>query len=283
MVDHAAVDLAGIDRLEHGAVAPVRGEVAFHPFQPLQGRGFTLERQHGGNDRLEVGAGRRSAPAAFPVRTGEVHQRLGQFGFRQFARVVDEYRGARGNGHPVAMGRTVGRVDLFKGRRCHRREQPGVVDQHHGRGILGQEHIRRGGRAFLHDLIAHLGVVTIAHGDLDPGFLGEACNPGFSQALVLGVVDHDAVGVSGVPMAGAQQRGRQHRIFKKRRDRGDHAGQLLFYRIVHTDVTGTVVNYCRPIRIICRFAQGKCYAQAQKNHPVTGRAGNLFVFRSPLG
>ncbi|MNY29614.1 hypothetical protein D3C86_1636660 [compost metagenome] len=74
VVDHAAVDLAGIDRLEHGTVAPVRGKVAFHPFQPLEGRGFTLECQHGGDDRLEVGAGRRSAPAALPVRTGEVHQ-----------------------------------------------------------------------------------------------------------------------------------------------------------------------------------------------------------------
>ncbi len=58
VVDHAAVDLAGVDGLEHGAVATVDGRIGFHRLEPVEGGGFALEFQHRGDDGLEVGTGR---------------------------------------------------------------------------------------------------------------------------------------------------------------------------------------------------------------------------------
>ena len=46
------------------------------------------------------------------------------------------------------------------------------------------------------DLVAELGVAALAQRDLDAGLLGEGLGPGLGQALVLGVVDDDAVGSS---------------------------------------------------------------------------------------
>ena len=77
-----------------------------------------------------------------------------------------------------------------------RREQAGIVDQRHGRRVLGQEHVGRRSRAFLHDLVAEFGVAALAQRDLDAGFLGEAVGPFLGQALVLRVVDDNAFGAS---------------------------------------------------------------------------------------
>ena len=43
------------------------------------------------------------------------------------------------------------------------------------------------------DLVAELGVAAVADGDLDAGFAREAVRPRLGQALMLGVVDDDAV------------------------------------------------------------------------------------------
>ncbi|MNN43763.1 hypothetical protein D3C81_1580170 [compost metagenome] len=194
VVDHAAVDLPGIDGFHYRTVAAIGGEVGFHPLEPCQCGRFALEFQHGADNGLEIGTGRGGTPAAFPARRGEVHQGFGQLGLGQFAGVVDKHRGARGNTDPAPMGRAIGGRHLLQGGRWHGCEQTGVIHQHHGRRVFGQEHIGRRGGPFLHDLVAHLGVIAVAQGDLDPGFLGETLHPGFGQAGMLGVIDHDALG-----------------------------------------------------------------------------------------
>ncbi len=129
VIDHTTVHLAGVDRLEHRAVAPVEAGIALHPLEPFQGGGFALEFQHRADNGLEVGSGRGCGPAAFPGWVRQVEQGLGQVGLLQLGRVVDEHRGARGDAHPVAMGWTIGRGHLLQGGRSHFGEQPGVVHQ----------------------------------------------------------------------------------------------------------------------------------------------------------
>ncbi|MNC16328.1 hypothetical protein D3C75_641810 [compost metagenome] len=223
VVDHTAFDLPGIHRLEYRAVAPVAGVVGFHPLEPFQRGGFTLLLQDGRDYGLEVSTAWRRAPATFPAWVGQVHDRFRQVGFREFARIVHKHRGTRGDPDPFAVGRTIGRVDLLLRGFVDRCEQPGVVDQHHGRGVFGQEYICRRGRAFLHDLIAHFGVIAVAQGDRDTGFLGKALDPGLGQACVLRVVHHDADGVGCIGLASAQQSGGQQGFFQERRDFWNHS------------------------------------------------------------
>ncbi len=58
VVDQGGVDLAGVDRLHGGAVALVDLGIVLHGLEPLVGRSLALEFDKGGNDGLEVGAGR---------------------------------------------------------------------------------------------------------------------------------------------------------------------------------------------------------------------------------
>ncbi len=115
------------------------------------------------------------------------------------------------------MCRAVRSVHLLQGGRRDRSEQPGSVYQHHGRGVFGEEHIGRGGGAFLYDLVAHLGVVAVTDGDRNPGFLGEALNPSLGQAFVLGVVHHDAGRFGGIHLPGADQCGGDKGFSEERR------------------------------------------------------------------
>ncbi|MNE43316.1 hypothetical protein D3C80_1374860 [compost metagenome] len=223
MVDHPAVDLPGVHRLEHGAVSPVETGVGLHRLQPFQRGGLTFLRQQRADDGLEVRTGRRCSPAALPVRAGQVEQRFGQVLLGQLVLVVDEHRGAGGDPHPLAMRRTIGRRHLRHGLRSDRREQAGIVHQHHRRRVLGEEHIGRRRAALLHDLVAHLAVAAIAQGDLDARVLAEAFHPGLGQRGVLGVVDDDAVGAGGrVGGGGADKRGGQDGQFYQCRGMEGH-------------------------------------------------------------
>ena len=56
VIDHAAIDTAGIDRFHHRAVALIGGEVGFHRFQPLQRRFLAFQLQQRADDRTEIGA-----------------------------------------------------------------------------------------------------------------------------------------------------------------------------------------------------------------------------------
>src|SRR4029079_1846194 len=68
VVDHAARDLAGVDRLQDGAVALVDLRVLLQPLEPGFGGSLTLEREHRAHDGLEVGTARANSHLALPLR-----------------------------------------------------------------------------------------------------------------------------------------------------------------------------------------------------------------------
>jgi hypothetical protein len=53
--------------------------------------------------------------------------------------------------------------------------------------------------------------------------LRKTFDPGFGQAFMLCVVDHDTSGIGGVRVTNAQQSGGQQGLFEERRDWGLHA------------------------------------------------------------
>ena len=72
-----------------------------------------------------------------------------------------------------------------------RREQAGLFDQHHGRRILGEEHVGRRVGALLDDLVGHQDVGALADRDRDAGLGGEGVGPFLGQRGVLGRVDDE--------------------------------------------------------------------------------------------
>ena len=56
VIDHAAIDLAGIDRFHHGAVAFIGHEIGFHRLEPFQRGLLAFQRQHCAHDGLEIRA-----------------------------------------------------------------------------------------------------------------------------------------------------------------------------------------------------------------------------------
>ena len=56
VIDHAAINLARVDRFHHGAVTFVSNEIGFHRLEPVQRGLLALQRQHCANDRLEIRA-----------------------------------------------------------------------------------------------------------------------------------------------------------------------------------------------------------------------------------
>ena len=115
MVDHPAVDLPGVDRFHHRAIAFVSDKVGFHRLQPVESRLLTLQRQHRADDSLEISPRWRSRPAPFPLRFCQIHQGMRQLRLADFRRVVDKNGAARGNADPAPMLRTVLRQTLLLG------------------------------------------------------------------------------------------------------------------------------------------------------------------------
>src|SRR5262249_12912160 len=70
MVDHRTFDLAAIDSFQRRDVAAKWYGILFHCLKPGCGRSLPFNFEERAHDSLEIRAGRRSAPAAFPVRSG---------------------------------------------------------------------------------------------------------------------------------------------------------------------------------------------------------------------
>ena len=140
----------------------------------------------------------KSAPAGAaaqrPFHAGSASSAIvfGSLSSVELGLVVGKNGGAGGNAGPVAVGRADIRPAPIEVVLRQRREQAGMVDQHHRRRILGEEHVGRGVGAFLEDLVADLEIAALAHGDRNAGLLGEGIGPGLGQVFVLGIVDDDA-------------------------------------------------------------------------------------------
>ena len=207
MVDHPGIDLAGVDGLQNRIVAAIVPGACLERIEPVERGLFAFQFEERTDDRLEVRSCRGGGPAADPLRLGQLQQRLRQFGLFHPVLVVDEHSRAGRDTDPATLRCPERRCDLGNCARVDGGKEPGMIDQHHGWGVFGQENIGRGGFALLDDLVAQFDVVTLAQGDLDSGIASEALAPGFGQRFVLGVVDHDALVVGcRVCRADAQQR-----------------------------------------------------------------------------
>ena len=56
VINHPAINLAGVDGFHHGAVAFIGNEIRFHRLQPFQRGFFAFKRQHCAHDGLEIRA-----------------------------------------------------------------------------------------------------------------------------------------------------------------------------------------------------------------------------------
>ena len=56
VINHAAINLTGIDRFHHGAIAFIGNEIGFHRLEPFQRGLFAFQRQHRAHDGLEIRA-----------------------------------------------------------------------------------------------------------------------------------------------------------------------------------------------------------------------------------
>ena len=210
MIDNAAINLTGIHRFHHRAVALVGHKIGFHRFKPRQGGLLAFQRQHRADDGLEIRAGWRSGPAPFPLRLRQIHQGCRQLRFADFRRVIDEYGAAGGNAYPAAVLRAVLRGDLLKGLGRQRRKQLRVIHQHHRRRVFGQKDIRRGCRPLLHQLITQLAVAAVTQRHFNSRLFGKAVNPGLHQIFMLRVVDHNPVAAGRRQRLRGNKRGRSH-------------------------------------------------------------------------
>ena len=171
-------------------------------------------------------------------------------------------------------------------RRClvHVREQSGVLHLRHCGGVLGQEHVGRGGGAFLDDLVGQLGVRSLAHGDLDAGLRREGVDPFLGQAFVLGVVDRQAA----TDRLGARGRRRDRRRTRWRGCRGARRR-----RAGPADVHADAIRAVATRRLAGRGirAQGRCSMRCpiscsvrmkREGHLYTATQGTLSITtRSP--
>ena len=189
VVDDADLGLAGVDRLEDDVVAVVDGAVLLDALEPGAGGVLALELEDRGDDRLEVGAGRRERQPSGPLGLGELHDRRRQLGLLDQVGVVDEDGRPRDESGPETARRAVHLGDHVEDLGRELREQSGLLHLGHRRGVLGQEHVRVGGVALLHELVGQLEVLGVAQLDLDPGLLLEGRHDLVEELLVLGVVD----------------------------------------------------------------------------------------------
>ena len=129
VLDQARGDLTAVDRRDDRLVVVVGLAVVLQALQPLLRRVLALQGGDRGDERLEVGLGRREPEAALPLRLRQVEQRRRQVGGRELAGVVDEHRGARGHADPVPLGRALGLRDRGQRQRRDGRQQPLLVER----------------------------------------------------------------------------------------------------------------------------------------------------------
>ena len=189
-------DLALVDGLHDRGVAGVDLGVALEAGQPLAGGVLALEREDGADDRLEVRAAGGDPDPALPRGVGQVEHRGGQLVLGDLRRVVDRGRwsGRRTRPRCPTSGRycspTCSRVASSSGA-----SSPALSTT----SIDGLFSVRKtsAGEASpsCDDLVGQLGVVRVAELQLDAGLLGEALEHRADQALVLGAVDGQRLGV----------------------------------------------------------------------------------------
>ena len=223
VVDHGALDLAGIDGL-HRVLLPGR-RVAFS-FMALSQAAVAASplsssrrRRWPGNRRPT--ARRPSGPSSSDRRDRAATSAACRPSAWSCCRRRRCVRAAMPIQRPLAgrkFSGTCASVSASTGA-----NRPAVVDQRHGRRVLGQEHVGRRGGAFLRRSgCANSHVAAVAEGHLDAGVLGEAVRPRLGQALVLGVVDDDAVGRLGESGAGGTERRRGDSGQPEKRERRYH-------------------------------------------------------------
>ncbi len=189
-------DLALVDGLHDRGVAGVDLGVALEAGQPRAGGVLALQREDGADDRLEVGAAGGDADAALPRGVGEVEDRGGQLVLGDLRRVVDEDGGAGGEADPGARRRAgtaprpASRVASSSGARRPASSTTSID------GLFSVRKTSAGEASpSCDDLVGQLGVVRVAELQLDAGLVGEVLEHRADQALVLGAVDGQLVGV----------------------------------------------------------------------------------------
>ena len=174
VVDQGGVHLAGVDGLHGRAVALVGLGVLLHALEPFLRGGLALEFAAG--PRRSPGSRRRTATrpsgpstrawpgpawtwAAGPRSAWPCRRRARWSGPRCRSTCPWTGRNSAGTWSSVALSTSANRpafsTCVMAGR------------------VLGEEDVGRRGGALLHDLVGHLGVVAVAHGDLDAGLLRE--------------------------------------------------------------------------------------------------------------
>ena len=165
------VDLAGVDRLHHHEVVLQDRAVVRQPWI------HSAARSSPSVATTALTIAWKSAPVGenatrLAHSLGEVHQRGRQLVLAHGV-VVDQDGGPGDEARPVLVAGDVLRWDQIEGLLADWREQAGVVDQRHRRGVLGQEHVGRRRVPLLDELVGEFEVLAVAELHLDPGLILE--------------------------------------------------------------------------------------------------------------
>ena len=209
VVDDAGQHAAAVDGRRHAFVVVEDLRVGLQALQPLQRRGFAVQREHRAHERQEVCVARRDADLALPFRLREIEQRGGQLLRLDFRGVVDEHVLAREHADPVAVGRVEARGHRLQRGGVGLREQALAVEQHGFRRVLGEVHVGRRAVAFRDELRGECRAFARAHLHGDAALCFEVLDELVDDLLVLRVVQRERRGMRarGVQRAGQHQRG----------------------------------------------------------------------------
>ncbi len=90
-VDHADRDRATLDRGDNALVVVEHGGIRLQPLQPGERCLLPLQSDRRGDERQEIGVGRRDGNPTLPFRLGEVVQRCRQVGVLDLGRVEGQH------------------------------------------------------------------------------------------------------------------------------------------------------------------------------------------------